>query len=252
MLSWHYIWSEDYAFFHHLLQDSVKDSGITLKPTFIEQSIFNKGLNQKDGHPLLGCLIKIDFFIHILKSTMNEVGNEPYIFFTDTDIIVKPGIYDVLKPHMDRGETMVFLKEGGQISANIGVILFKVCPEVIEFWELVRARGLDDCNRLQHLDQDYANDLLREYPGTWSLFDESKFCCSNVLTRTHTYVLVQILSSNIHKDFHVAEKIFAVAQFGVNMEKYMKHVPEHIIQKIYEFQEILAANYRRRKTTGAS
>ena len=230
MLSWHYIWNEDNAFFHHLLEDSMKDSGIRLNATF-----------DKDPNMM-------DYFIYILKSAMKRVNEESYVFFTDVDVAVKPGVYEALKPHMDRGETMVFLKEGhGQKSANTGAILFKVCPEVVEFWELVRARALSEKG-----DQDYVNDLLREYPGTWALFDESKFCRSNDWTGNTDYVLLQIRSSNIGKEFHVAEKIFGIAQLGVDMEKYMKHVPEHIIQKIYEFQEILAANYRERQSRGAS
>jgi hypothetical protein len=235
MLSWHYIWNEDNGFFHHLLQDSIKDPGITLKPTV------DSGLN------------RADFFINILKSAMKRVNEEPYIFFTDVDVSVKPGVYEALKPHMDRGETMVFLKEAigqnsaTQTSVNTGAILFKVCPEVIEFWELVRARALSEKG-----DQDYVNELLVEYPGTWALFDESKFCRSNDWTGNTDYVILQIRSSNIGKEFHIAEKIFGIAQLGIDMEKYMKHVPEHIIQKIYEFQEILAANYRQCQITGSA
>jgi hypothetical protein len=240
MLSWHYIWSQDYAFFHHLIQDTIKDDKIQLKPRFIEQAAFNKDLNKNDGHPLLGCLLKIDYFIDILKSASENVKEEPYIFFTDADIFVKPGIYNVLKEHMDRGDSMVFLKEGGANSANIGAILFKVCPEVIDFCEIVRARGLDDPNKSILLDQDFVNDVLREYNGTWSLFKNSELCCSNEYKGNKECVLVQILSSNIAKEFHVAEKLFFAAQLGVEMDKYMQYVPGHIIPYIYKFQDLLA------------
>ena len=216
---------------------------IQLKPRFIEQTTFNKNLNNNNGHPLLGCLLKIDYFIDILKSASENIKEEPYIFFTDADIVVKPGIYNVLKEYMDRGDSMVFLKEGGANSANIGAILFKVSPEVIEFCEIVRARGLDDPNKSVRLDQDYVNDVLREYHGTWSLFKNSELCCSNEYKGNKDCALVQILSSNIAKEFHVAEKLFFTAQLGVEMGKYMQYVPEHIKIYIYKFQDLLAKSH---------
>jgi hypothetical protein len=249
-IGWHYMWSQDYAFFHNYLQDSIKESEFVLKPTFIDQSVFDRGLytikteDRANTNAWQGCLIKVDYLIDLLKTTAKESPLQTHIFFTDADIIVKPGIYNILKPYIDAGTSMTFLKEGGHL--NIGCMLLKVCPEVVEFWELVKAKVIENP---KHLDQGYVNDMIAEYSGTWLAFDKSHMVCSNEYKGNPDCLLLQILSSNIGKEFHVAEKLFFAAQLGVDMEKYMKYVPEHIIPYIYKFQDMLA---KHRKSLGSA
>jgi len=240
-ISWHYMWSQDYAFFHNYLQDSIKELEFALKPTFIDQSVFDKGLytikteKRVNTNAWQGCLIKVNYLIDLLKATSKDSPSQTHIFFTDADIIVKPGIYNILKPHIDAGTSMTFLKEGDHL--NIGCMLLKVCSEVVEFWELVKAKVIENP---KHLDQGYVNDMIGEYSGSWSAFHKSHMVCSNEYKGNPDCLLLQILSSNIAKEFHVAEKLFFAAQLGVEMDKYMQYVPGHIIPYIYKFQDLLS------------
>jgi hypothetical protein len=233
-LPWFYMWSQKYAFFHHMLQDDMKDSEIKLEPIFIEQAVFDAKLHQtEDGHAWAGCSMKIDLLIERLKA-----AKEPYILFTDVDIVVKPGIYAKLKDYMDTEISMVFLKEGEHL--NIGFVLLKVCSEVLEFWELVKATIEE---RGGH-DQAHVNDLIKDYPGTWTTFDRL-FCCSNTWDGG-SFLVIQPLCSNIGKEFVMAEKVFYAAQY-TDTEKYMKYVPEEVIPYIYRFQEILIRSHQQAK-----
>ena len=99
---------------------------------------FDINLHKKQGeHAWSGCSIKVDLLIRWLKE-----AKEPYILFTDVDLIVKPGIYQHLVPYMESGESMVFLKEGQHL--NIGFVLLKVCPDVLAFWEMVKAKIVEE------------------------------------------------------------------------------------------------------------
>lgn len=234
---WFYMWSQKYAFFHHMLQDHMTDQELVLEPIFIEQSVFDAKLNQTEGgHAWSGCSLKIDLLIKRLKA-----AKDPYILFTDVDIVVKPGIYARLKPYIEKGLTMGFLKEGEHL--NIGFVLLKVCSEVLEFWELVKAT-LDE--KGGH-DQGHVNDLIREYPGTWTTFDQPWFTCSNAWTGG-PFLVIQPLCSNLGKEFVMAEKIFYSAQYA-NIEPYMKYVSEDVVRYIYKFQEILVRSHQQAKRT---
>jgi hypothetical protein len=231
------MWSQKYAFFHHMLQDDMKDSELKLEPIFIEQSLFDAKLHQKEGdHAWSGCSMKIDLLIDKLKA-----AKEPYILFTDVDVVVKPGIYTKLKDHIDKGDTMVFLKEGEHL--NIGFVLLKVCSEVLDFWELVKAT-IDD--KGGH-DQAHVNDLIKGYPGTWSTFNQKDFTCSNTWDGG-PFLVIQPLCSNLGKEFNFAEKVFYAAQY-TKIERYMKYVPEDIVPFIYRFQEILIRSHQQAKKT---
>jgi hypothetical protein len=217
-----------------MLQDEMKEPELSLEPIFIEQSIFDSKLHQtEDGHAWAGCSIKIDLLVERLKT-----AKEPYILFTDIDVVTKPGIYDKLKYYMDINVSMVFLKEGDHL--NIGFILLKVCSEVLEFWELVKATIEEKGGH----DQAHVNDLIKGYPGTWTTFDRL-FCCSNTWDGG-PFLLIQPLCSNLSKEFNFAEKVFYTAQY-TSVEPYMKHVPEDIIPFIYRFQEILIRSHQQGK-----
>ena len=230
MVPWLYMWSQKYELFHRLLVDTVtatSEPNLTLKPLFIEQAVFDAELDQKKAHPWMGCVRKVLLVLEHLKAS-----TEPYIFFTDIDIIVKKGVYDALAPHMDSNTSMVFLKEGEH--CNIGACLLRCCPEVISFWEMVLANM--QTNATAH-DQAVVNLLLPGYLGSWSTFSTKDFACSNTWDGS-PFVLYQPLSSRMGPELDFAEKIFYSAQF-VNLQDYMKYVPPEIIPFIYTFQEYL-------------
>jgi hypothetical protein len=235
------MWSEKYRFFHEILQNEMKESNLRLEPIHIDQSVFDKELYQSSGHAWMGCCIKIDLLIQRLK---DHIGNKetPYILFTDVDLIVKPGIYDKLTQYLngENDATMVFLKEGDHL--NIGFVLLKVCDEVIAFWEIIREKMTEKPDH----DQKYVNELIKEYTGTWSIFDSKAFLCSNGWDCNTPFVVIQPLSSCLGKEYDFAEKIFYSAQH-INIDPYMKYVHQDIIPFIYKFQEILIRSHQQAK-----
>ena len=242
-IPWFYMWSQKYAFFHHLLEGSMKEPELKLEPIFIEQSVFDENLHKKQGeHAWSGCSIKIDLLIQRLKDADNV---HPYILFTDVDLVVKPGIYKHLVPYMESGTSMVFLKEGQHL--NIGFVLLKVCPDVLAFWEMVKAKMVEEPKH----DQGYVNELIEGYPGTYMTFDNQLFCCSNTWEGTVPFVVMQPLCSCLGKELDFAEKVFYAAQY-TEVQNYMKYVPTDIIPFIYQFQEIIVRSHQQAKADVAS
>jgi len=226
------MWSQKYELFHRLLVDTVtpeKEPNMSLRPLFLEQSVFDAELDQTKAHPWMGCARKVVLVLDHLKAALD--AKDPYILFTDIDIIVKQGIYATLAPFMESETTMVFLKEGEH--CNIGVCLLKVCPEVISFWEMVLAHMQVESVH----DQAVVNKLLPGYPGSWATFSTKEFACSNTWDGS-PFVLYQPLCSRLGPEMDFAEKIFYSAQFA-NLQDYMKYVPQEIIPFIYRFQEFL-------------
>jgi len=221
----------------------MKETELKLEPIFIEQSVFDENLHKKQGeHAWSGCSIKIDLLIQRLKEANNV---HPYILFTDVDLVVKPGIYKHLVSYMESGTSMVFLKEGQHL--NIGFVLLKVCPDVLAFWEMVKAKMVEEPKH----DQGYVNELIEGYPGTYATFDNQVFCCSNTWKGTVPFVVMQPLCSCLGKELDFAEKVFYAAQY-TEVQNYMKYVPTDIIPFIYQFQEIIVRSHQQAKADVAS
>jgi len=221
------MWSQKYRFFHELIQTEMKEPQLSLRPIFIEQSVFDRELYRtENAHSWNGCTIKVDLLIERLKS-----ASEPYILFTDVDIVVKPGVYTTIHPYMEQGQTMVFIHEGDS-GVNIGFILLKVCDEVIRFWEDVRHTMRETPGH----DQTYVNQLLAHYSGKWTTFDPQIITLSNKWNRTAPFVVLQILSSCMGKELDFAEKIFGAAQL-TDTRRFLQYVPEDIFPYIHRIQE---------------
>jgi len=232
-ISWYYMWSDKYRIFHELLQETMKEPEFTLSPIYIEQSVFDMELyKDTTKHAWDSSLIKVN---SILDSLNNESGS--YLLFTDIDIVIKPTVYKNIKQYMDDGQTIVFLEEGNHL--NIGFMLMKVCPEVVDFWTSVK-------NNILHtpgLDQDYVNSLIKLYKGKWTKFHNQQFTCSNTWDQTTEFSILQTLSSCLGKEFDFAEKIFSVAQF-IDINKHMQYVPQNIIPYIEQFQELVFRSHQ--------
>jgi hypothetical protein len=235
-IPWYYMWSDNYRFFHEILKDSMKEPEFTLKPIEIEQSRFDKELYQIEGkHFWEGSLIKVDSILECLEKESDE--SEPYILFTDIDIIVKPGVHSALKPYIDDEYDMVFLKEGS--TYNIGFLLLRRSKVVIDFWRKIREMMLEKV----HLDQAYVNENISSFTGKYTLFHHQLFTCSNTWNQMAPFVVLQVLCSCMGKEFNMAEKIFSTAQI-MNVEPYMQYVKEDIIPYIYRFQEIIYKSHK--------
>jgi len=185
----------------------MKEPEFTVKPVALEEDFHQK---------------KVDFIIEKLQ------GPGDYIVFSDVDIIVKSDIFRNLKQHIDNEETMVFLRDGEKLSSSF--MLLKVCPEVLEFWNHVKL-GIS------------IDELIVSYTGKWSKLDSQKFTSSNSWNMQQQFCIMKPLTSSLGDEFDFAEKMFCMAQH-IELEKYMKYVPENIIPFIYKFQEILYLSHK--------
>jgi hypothetical protein len=219
----------------------MKEPEFKLMPIHIPQSYFDENLYKTEKtHAWNGCNLKIDLLIERLETT-----DAPYILFTDIDLVSKPNIYKNLKSHIDRGDTMVFLDEAPlntEINVwklNIGFVLLKVCPEVIDFWKKVKSCMIETPGH----DQTYVNMLIKDYKGSYAKFDGQLFTCSNTWNRQTPFSILQPLSSGLGKEFDFAEKIYSTAHH-LDVQPYMKYVPEYIIPFIHKFQEFMLTRIR--------
>jgi hypothetical protein len=161
-----------------------------------------------------------------------EECEEPYLVFSDIDIITQPGIFAVLKSFMDEDYDMVYLKEGNL--ANIGFMLLKKEPG-LKFWRAVRQAMMGKMD----LDQVYVNILLPKFEGKWGYFSKDRFVCLNEWDGESSWSMIQLLCSCLGKEFNMAEKIFYMAQHINNLNDYMQYVKPEIIPYIYRIQDIL-------------
>jgi len=236
----HFMWSENYRMFYEIIKDQIKDARLPLVPTELDQSIFDKELYQiKNEHFWQGSNLKLDTLLSILKSaTPNS-----YLIFTDIDCVFKPTLYNAVLPYVKAENDMCFLIESQHV--NIGFMLFRVCSDVIEFWEMIRAKMIENPT----LDQKYIQELLPNYLGKWCFFDDQILSCTNMWKAEKPFAMIQLLCSCLGKEFNMAEKIFYAAQH-MNIEPYMKFVKPDIIPYIYKFQEILMESQKRMRSGG--
>lgn len=195
-----------------------------VRPIYIDQEIFDKGLEEAKGHVWNNCLIKVDQIISVLES-----AEQPYILFTDVDLVVaRQDIYEKLQPHIDARQSMVFLQEGHQL--NIGFMLFMVCKEVVDFWKTIRARVVAKGG----LDQAYVNEEIRTWPLPWGVFDK-QFTCSNTWDRVTPFSVLQPLSSCLGKESDFAEKVFCASLF-LDVTPFLHYVPQNILKHVAKIQ----------------
>jgi hypothetical protein len=218
------------------MKDFIKDPEFVLKPLEIPQSRFDSELYKVDGkHFWQGSLIKLDTLLECLKEGI--ANKDPYILFTDIDLIVKPGVYKALELYLEGDYDMVFLKEDTHL--NIGFMLLKANEKVIEYWTMIRRKMIEHSG----LDQEYVNQTIHSFSGRFTHFDENIFTCSSTWDTTTNYVVMQVLCSNLGKEFNMAEKIFTMAQ-NMEMQPYMQYVKPEIIPYIYEFQDYLFRSHQ--------
>lgn len=241
ILPLYFMWSQGYRFFYEILKQTPRDSELDLRPIEIPQARFDAELYQHEGdktkHFWYGSFIKVDTIIESLEKAQDS--NEPYILFSDIDVLIRPGLYAQCQPYMKDAYDMVFLKEGEHF--NIGFMLFRICPEVINFWKGVRLSMMEEMD----LDQAYVNKNLQTFSGKVGHFDKKYVLNNNDWDGvSKEWKFMQILCSCFGKEFNMAEKIFSMAQF-MDLQPYMKYVDPAIIPYIYKFQEILIESHKR-------
>ena len=200
-IPWFYTWSE--PVFHHVLQDTLKE--FDLKPI------------QSDVTSLTG---RAELIVKSLKST-----TAPYIVFSVSDVIVKPGFTKELSKLSD---DMVFLDDTkGTFQPDI--LYLKNTSDVQEFWSSVTT----------------LEESILDFKGKWSKF--SKKCVStDTWDKLSEFNILLLISSGFGKEFDFAEKIFTMAQH-IELQPYMEHVPEDVIPFIYKIQELLFLTHKEMK-----
>jgi hypothetical protein len=244
-IPWYYMWSERYKFFSEIMKHTANQPEFALRPIHVPQERFDDELYKKNGeHFWYGSLIKVDMVINSLVECAAK--GDQYLLFTDIDIIVKPGVYDAMKPYIEGDNDMIFFKEGS--NTNIGFILLKVSESVITFWKTIRAMMIEK----EGLDQVYIHQMLDSYPGKWTHFDNQIFAFTNTWDGFKPFVIMQLSCSRIgadeglEKEFNMAERVFLAAQH-MEIESYMKYVTLDVIPFIYRFQEIYIRSHQQAK-----
>jgi len=163
---------------------------------------------------------RADLIVTSLKST-----TAPYIVFSTSDIIVKSNF---IKELSDITDDMIFL-DGPKGTFQPGVLYLKNTPDVQEFWKSITT----------------IEESILDFKGKWSKF--SKKCVStDTWDKMAEFSILHLISSGFGKEFDFAEKIFTMAQH-IELQPYMKHVPEEIIPFIYKIQELLFLTHKEMK-----
>ena len=197
-IPWYYFWSE--PFFNATMTHAIK--GYDMKPILF---YFNR-LEQKSGS-----------IVSALKTSTS-----PFIIVSDSDLIVKPSIENVVSTMT---YDMIFMN-GPDNKPQSGFMQLRVCSDVIEFWESVVT----------------LEESLPDFKGTWSTFSNT-IITSDIWDKTSDFSILQIIPSDLGKEFDFAEKIFTMAQH-IDLQEYMKLVPEEVIPFIYKIQELLFLSYQ--------
>lgn len=200
-IPWFYTWSE--PVFHKVLQDTLKD--------------FHLNPIQSDATTIKE---RSELIVNSLKET-----SAPYIIFSNSDVIVKPGF---LKELSEISDDMVFL-DGPRDTLQTGVLYLKNTSDVREFWSSVTT----------------LEESISSFKGKWSKF--SKKCVStDTWDKASEFNILHLISSGFGKEFDFAEKIFTMAQH-IELQPYMEHVPEDVIPFIYKIQELLFLTHKEMK-----
>jgi hypothetical protein len=222
----------------------MKEPELKLCPIEIPQDRFDSELYQheveKGRHFWYGSYIKVNAVIESLEKATTD-----YIIFSDIDIVVKPGVYGVLKTYMDNEYDMVYLAEGTW--CNIGFMLMRTNGKALEFWKSVRSAMEAEMD----LDQKYVNKLIETFDGRWGKFELKDMICMNEWDGESPFKILQLLCSNLSKEYNMAEKIFYMAQ-QMELNEYMQYLDEDILPYIYGFQEILMRQWAREKENAST
>jgi len=250
-IPWVYIWSDEYRVFHEYFHNTMREFEFRLVPFQTEVQTDNTGQwNFLKLKVLLDTLegglqtdntgqwnfLKLKVLLDTLEGGLQTNSNQ-YIVFSDIDGIVKKDIYKAIKTYIDANDTMVFLQEDDKI--NTGFMLLKVCPEVIDFWLRIQKK-MNETPENHHV---YLNELIKEYKGKWTSFHPQKFTCTTTWDQTTDFSFLLPISSGLGKDLDFAEKLFVSAQH-IDIQPYMKYVPESIYPSIYRFQELLYESHQ--------
>jgi hypothetical protein len=200
-IPWFYTWSEHV--FHHVLQDTLKE--FDLKPIQSETTTIKH---------------RAELIVKALKDT-----TAPYIIFSVSDIIVKPGFINELSEVTD---DMIFL-DGPKGTFEPAILYLKNTSDVREFWSSVTT----------------IEESILGFKGKWSKF--SKKCVStDTWDKASEFSILYLISSGFGKEFDFAEKIFTMAQY-IELQPYMQYVPEDIVPFIYKIQELLFLTHKEMK-----
>lgn len=230
MYPWYYVWSPDYRIFHEVLKFGTHDiSGILLNPVGVPQSIFNRKTDNSGNHFLTGIGIKIYTLVKSL-----QLHPDQHIIFSDVDLIVlDKNIATKLKSYEVNDITAMREKKDGE-EYNIGFMLVKSSPQVIDFFTKVLRRIHTEIK----LDQDVFNEEIKNFQGTHGFFDTKDFIQSNMIRKdiwdTGNYAIIQCLSAVMSKREAILGKLATIVYF-YNIKDLLHFLDKDIVLELREY-----------------
>ena len=233
MYPWYYVWSPTYRIFHEILQFGVADmSGVSLRPIAVPQSIFTKKSDNPEHHFLTGIGIKIYCLLKSLKSHPDQ-----HIVFSDADLIVLDKQLSSKLQAYEINDITAMREDKTKDIYNIGFMLIKSTPTVIEFFETVMQR----IHKEQMLDQDVFNQEIQHFKGTHGFFDTKDFIQSCMIRKdiwdTGNYSVIQCLSAIASTKEAILGKLGTIVYF-YNIQHLIQHIDKEVFEELKEYMLI--------------
>jgi hypothetical protein len=230
MYPWYYVWSPTYRIFHEVLQFGAADiSGVSLRPIAVPQNIFKRKTENEEQHFLTGIPIKIYCLLKSLKENPNQ-----QILFSDADLIVlDKNLSEKLQTYEVNDITAMRADKSKDIY-NIGFMMVKSTPEVIQFFETVMAR----IHKEKLLDQDVFNEEIKQFKGTHGFFDTKDFIQSCMIRKdiwdTGNYSLIKCLSAISSTKQAILGKLATIVYF-YNIQHLIHFIDKEIFEELKEY-----------------
>lgn len=236
MYPWYYVWSPRYRIFHEVMQFAVKDiSGVSVRPICLPQNIFTPRVEHK--HFFTGIGIKIYCMLKSLKAHPNE-----HIIFSDVDLILPDKkLAEKLKEY-EKNDITAMLDKDGSEDYNIGFMLIKSTPEVIQFFEKVLQR----IHKEVLLDQDVFNEEIQQFTGTHGKFSRKDFIQSNMIRKdiwdAGNYSVIQCLYAAEDPAEVMCGKLASVIYF-YNITNLLQFIDREVAEKLQEYLQYQNPNH---------
>lgn len=228
MYPWYYVWSPKYRIFHEVLKFAAGDlSGISLRPIAMPQEIFTPRVS--NGHFLTGIGIKIYCLLKSLQAHPDQ-----HILFSDVDLIVPDKkLAEKLKAY-EKNDITAMVEKDTSDEYNIGFMLVKSTPTVLQFFQTVLQR----IHKEVRLDQDVFNEECKNFQGTLGKFDRKDFIQSNMIRKdiwdAGNYSVVQCLNSGESYKEIMCGKLATIIYY-YNITPLLMFVERDIIQSLQEY-----------------
>lgn len=228
MYPWYYVWSPNYRIFHEILKYTVGDlSGVSLRPLCMPQHIFAPRV--ESGHFLTGIGIKIYCLLKSLQAHPDQ-----HIIFSDVDLIVPDKDLSQKLKAYEKNDITAMIEKDNSDEYNIGFLLVKSTPTVIQFFQTV----LQKIHKEVRLDQDVFNEELKTFAGTHGAFDRKDFIQSNMIRKdiwdAGNYSVIQCLYAGESWKDRMCGKLATIIYY-YNITHLLQFVDREIVESLQQY-----------------